>query len=158
MSSLGKQTTALFRRLAALGPLGDEIRPLRESDLPSLSAIQSTSPEAAQWKPEDYLRFDSHIAMRRGMLAGFIVSRQIAEGEREILNLAVRPDFRRKGIAKSLIQADLRRWPGEHFLEVRESNTPARNLYRGLGFREAGVRPGYYEFPPEPGIVMRFFS
>ncbi|HVT93461.1 MAG TPA: GNAT family N-acetyltransferase [Bryobacteraceae bacterium] len=155
MSSFAKQTTSLFRRLKALG---DEIRPLRESDLAFLSAIQSTSPEAAQWKPEDYLRFDAHVAVRRGMLAGFIVSRPIAEGEREILNLAVHPDFRRRGIATSLIEAELRRWPGDHFLEVRESNTPARNLYRGLGFREAGVRPGYYESPPEPGIVMRFFS
>lgn len=144
--------------IGTLIKLRTEIRPARESDLPALTAIQSTAPEAAQWKPADYLRFDSHIAVHAGMLAGFVVSRQIADGEREILNVAVHPEFRRKGIAKTLILGELDRWPGDHFLEVRESNAPARTLYASLGFREVGVRPGYYDFPPEPGIVMRFFS
>jgi ribosomal-protein-alanine N-acetyltransferase len=50
------------------------------------------------------------------------------------------------------------RWPGAHFLEVRESNTGARQLYERLGFEAVGSRPGYYENPPESGIVMRIFS
>jgi len=153
--SIGALQRDLVRSL--LGPPA-EIRRARESDLPALTAIQSTAPEAAQWNAQDYLRFDSHIAIHQGTLAGFLVSRQIVEGEREILNVAVHPDFRRRGIATMLIRADLQRWPGDHFLEVRESNTQARTLYRALGFREVGVRPGYYDSPPEPGIVMRFFS
>ena len=50
------------------------------------------------------------------------------------------------------------RHPGDHFLEVRQSNTAALTLYRTLAFAEVGVRPGYYENPTEPGIVMRFYS
>jgi ribosomal-protein-alanine N-acetyltransferase len=98
------------------------------------------------------------VADENGRVAGFLVSRETVPGEREILNIAVNPEFRRLGVATELIRRELSGHPGEHFLEVRESNGPARNLYQHLGFREVGVRPGYYENPPEPGIVMRFFS
>jgi ribosomal-protein-alanine N-acetyltransferase len=93
-----------------------------------------------------------------GQLAGFVVSRKIAEGEREILNVAVHPKFRRLGVATELLKSELKRSPGAQFLEVRESNTAARQLYEQLGFKVVGARPGYYENPPETGIVMRFFS
>ncbi len=91
-------------------------------------------------------------------MAGFVVSRQVADKEREILNVAVHADFRRRGIATELLRNQMRRWPGTHFLEVRESNFSARRLYERLGFEETGARPGYYENPPETGIVMRVFS
>ncbi len=44
------------------------------------------------------------------------------------------------------------------FLEVRESNIAARNLYKRLGFLEAGRRRDYYPAPPEDAIVMKFHS
>ena len=91
-------------------------------------------------------------------MAGFLVSRAVADKEREILNVAVHPDFRRLRIATELLQAELARWPGAHFLEVRESNAAARRLYEGLGFRSRRRAAGYYENPPETGIVMRIFS
>jgi ribosomal protein S18 acetylase RimI-like enzyme len=47
---------------------------------------------------------------------------------------------------------------GTVFLEVRESNKAARNLYLSLGFQELGRRPEYYETPLEPAIVMKFHS
>ncbi len=128
------------------------------ADLPAMTAIQATSFEAAQWRPEDYFSYDCEVALWHGRLAGFLVSRPIAPREREILNLAVHPDFRRLGIASALIAAQVARWPGALFLEVRESNAPARRLYEKLGFRDAGIRKGYYDAPPEDGIVMRFFS
>jgi ribosomal-protein-alanine N-acetyltransferase len=82
----------------------------------------------------------------------------VDEKEREILNVAVHPDFRRHRVATGLLRAELARWPGAHFLEVRESNLAARRLYDALGFQSVGARPGYYENPPETGIVMRIFS
>jgi ribosomal protein S18 acetylase RimI-like enzyme/glycosyltransferase involved in cell wall biosynthesis len=152
---IGEIQRSLLRQLA-----GEEflIRPVRIEDLPELSAIQATALEAAQWRSEDYLRFDCHVAECGGRIAGFLVSRPIVPGEREILNVAVHPGFRRRGAGSLLIRAEIERWPGNHFLEVRESNTAARNLYKKLGFQDVGVRPGYYESPPEAGIVMRFFS
>jgi ribosomal protein S18 acetylase RimI-like enzyme len=153
--AIGEAQRGLFRELLGTG---SGIRPARAPDLPALREIQGTSPEAAQWQPRDYLTFDCHVAMRAGRLAGFVVSRPIVAGEREILNVAVHADFRRQGVAKELIEAELRRWPGDHFLEVRESNHAARRLYSRLGFRDVGLRPGYYDHPSEPGIVMKLFS
>jgi len=82
----------------------------------------------------------------------------VADKEREILNIAIHPDFRRLHIATELLRAELSRWPGVHFLEVRESNAPARRLYEGLGFQAVGARPAYYDNPIETGIVMRILS
>ncbi len=152
---IGETERHLLRQLAGAEFL---LRPVRPPDLPVLTAIQATALEAAQWRAEDYLRFDCHVAEYDGHIAGFLVSRPIIPGEREILNVAVHPTYRRRGVARALIQAEIERWPGAHFLEVRESNTAARYLYRKLGFHDVGVRPGYYESPPEAGIVMRFFS
>lgn len=134
------------------------LRTADAGDIDQITAIQATAPEASQWLPRDYLTFDCQVAELDGRIAGFLVSRRVADGEREILNVAVHPEFRRLGIAKQLLRAEMARWPGAHFLEVRESNGAARRLYEALGFEVAGSRPGYYENPPEAGIVMRIFS
>jgi ribosomal protein S18 acetylase RimI-like enzyme len=152
---VGARQHALLRELL---PARIHIRAAGTADIEQITAIQATAPEASQWQPRDYLTFQCQVATLDGQIAGFVVSRQVADGEREILNVAVRPDFRRLGIATQLLQAELAGWPGAHFLEVRESNAAARQLYGRLGFKEVGTRPGYYENPPEAGIVMRIFS
>jgi ribosomal protein S18 acetylase RimI-like enzyme len=135
-----------------------EMRRVVPEDIDRIQVIQATAPEASQWTREDYLNYDCHVALVNGAVAGFLVSRRIDETEREILNVAVHPEMRRAGIASELIRAEVRRWPGTHFLEVRESNVPARQLYRRLGFEETGSRPDYYDTPPESAIVMRIHS
>jgi ribosomal-protein-alanine N-acetyltransferase len=120
--------------------------------------IQASAAEASQWQAQDYLAFDCRVAMFEGRIAGFVVSRQVGDREREILNVAVHPDFRRLGIASELLQTEIRGHAGVHFLEVRESNAAARQLYARLGFQVVGARPQYYENPIETGIVMRIFS
>jgi ribosomal-protein-alanine acetyltransferase len=152
---IGERQRTMLRELL---PVRIHIRLAKSSDLDQIRAIQSTATEASQWQPSDYLTFDCHVAYVDGQVKGFLVSRQVAEGEREILNVAVHPDFRRLGIATALLRHEMARCQGSHFLEVRESNTPARSLYERLGFEIVGVRPGYYENPNEPGIVMRIFS
>ena len=47
---------------------------------------------------------------------------------------------------------------GNFYLEVRESNQAARNLYKSMGFQEVNIRPEYYQFPLEAAIVMKFHS
>lgn len=152
---IGARQRALLRDLL---PPRVRIRPARDSDLPELAEIQHTSPESSQWQAQDYLAFDCQIAQADGRIAGFLVSRSVADKEREILNIAVHPDFRRLHIATELLQAEISRWPGAHFLEVRESNAAARRLYEGLGFQAIGERPAYYDNPSETGIVMRILS
>ena len=78
-------------------------------------------------------------------------------GEGQITNIAVHPDCRRKGIARSLITAAIQSAEGLDtvFLEVRESNTPAVSLYESLGFERIGVRKGYYQKPKEDAVLMK---
>lgn len=157
---IGARQRSLLHQLM---PPRIHIRPAEERDLPEISAIQRTAPESSQWEAHDYLAFDCRVACLNAAapnacVAGFLVSRPVADKEREILNIAVHPDFRRLHIATALLQAELARWPGVHFLEVRESNAAARRLYEGLGFQAVGERPAYYENPTETGIVMRILS
>ncbi|MBI4875028.1 MAG: GNAT family N-acetyltransferase [Acidobacteria bacterium] len=134
------------------------LRPGQPRDLERMAQIQSVSPEAAQWKPDRYLPYDTEVAEVGGQVAAFLVSRQTAPGESEILNLAVDPDFRRRGLASALVRSVQRRRPGQLFLEVRESNLAAQDLYGKLGFDRVGRRPKYYENPPEAAVVMRLKS
>jgi ribosomal protein S18 acetylase RimI-like enzyme len=135
-----------------------EIRAATASDLESIIAIQNLAPDASHWEPSDYLQNDCLIATDGGRVIGFLLARQIASGEREILNLAVAPAERRRGVARKLLNAELARIRGAWFLEVRESNLAALALYESTAFQRVGKREAYYYDPLESGIVMRFFS
>jgi [ribosomal protein S18]-alanine N-acetyltransferase len=91
-------------------------------------------------------------------VAGYLIGREVA-GTGEVLNLAVAPEFRRRGIGGALLGAGLvafrRRKVDEVFLEVRESNISAQALYIGHGFRPVGQRASYYRNPREDALVLR---
>jgi len=127
-------------------------------DLAAIAAIQAASPEAANWRPADYLAHRLLVAIGGAGVMGFVAARPVAEGEFEILNLAVGPEFRRQGIARELLEALFQDSHGTFFLEVRESNQAAQMCYKSLGFQSIGRRLGYYEGPSEAAIVMKFHS
>ena len=127
-------------------------------DLPQVAAIQAASPEAAQWDAAGYLLYDFRVSVCGIRVAAFLVSRTLVEGETELLNLAVTPEFRRQGVARKLVKSLLAESPGVVYLEVRESNRAARKFYDHMGFQEVSSRPGYYQDPPEAAIVMKFHS
>lgn len=137
---------------------GVAVRLGKPEDLERIRAIQDLSPEAAHWKVEEYLAYDLAVACCGEQVVGFLVIRAIAYDECEILSVAVHPDFRRRGIARRLIEWGRQRCPGEVFLEVRESNASARYFYESMGFTEIGRRPEYYTDPPEGAVVMKFHS
>ena len=91
-------------------------------------------------------------------VAGYLIGREVA-GSGEVLNLAVAPEYRRRGIGGALLGAGLaafrRRKVDEVFLEVRESNISAQALYAGHGFRPVGQRAAYYRNPREDALVLR---
>lgn len=80
-------------------------------------------------------------------------------GEFYLDNLAVHPDHRRKGVARSLLGALIKfaQEHGGHFLtlEVRPSNGPALALYEALGFTEVGRRKNFYTHPAEDALLLR---
>lgn len=88
-------------------------------------------------------------------IGGYVIF-WVIHGEAHILNIAVSPRYRGRGVAKRLLglMLDLmkRNMVYEVFLEVRVSNTVARGLYAQFGFREAFVRKKYYG--DEDAIVM----
>ena len=134
------------------------LRAAEPADVPAIAAIQAASPDAAQWNPADYLNHDCRVAEVNGRVAGFLVTREVGPGEREILNLAVDPTERHSGVARRLLQDSLANAKGAWFLEVRASNAAAIRLYESVGFHRTGLRKKYYYEPGEDGIVMRFFS
>ena len=79
-------------------------------------------------------------------------------GELHINTIAVRADLRRRGLATALMHyvlADAQREGASRAtLEVRRSNEAAQRLYETLGFRLAGVRPGYYTQPDEDALIL----
>jgi len=96
-------------------------------------------------------------AFTNGLLIGYVGSWKIGE-EAHLTNLAVHPDHRRRGIAKALLEKlmDWARNAGvvSMTLEVRESNEIARNLYRSMGFFDAGRRRRYYSDNGEDAVIM----
>ena len=84
---------------------------------------------------------------------------QFVPPELEILRLGVAPEFRHQGLARKILE-ELESWVTEQngdtlFLEVHETNHPARRLYAGSGFQEVGIRKGYYTNPPGDALLLR---
>jgi ribosomal-protein-alanine N-acetyltransferase len=82
----------------------------------------------------------------------------IVAGEVQIGNFAVAPGFRNRGVAKKMM-SEIFEKAGESdcrtiFLEVRESNTAAMELYKSYGFVTSGKRKDYYANPNENAIIL----
>ena len=94
----------------------------------------------------------------KGGLAGYVVAWFVAD-EGEIANLAVQPGQRRRGVGRALLDAVLTdaasRGTSTLYLEVRESNTAARELYGSRDFVEVGRRKRYYRSPQEDALILR---
>src|SRR5829696_2251160 len=90
-------------------------------------------------------------------IAGYIVARETA-GELHINNVAVRAEYRRRGIGAALLKRVLdearRRKANAAFLEVRSANHAAQTLYEKCGFQAIARRADYYSEPREDAVVM----
>jgi [ribosomal protein S18]-alanine N-acetyltransferase len=118
------------------------------------AAIHATS-FAYPWQEADFEQLfaasgtfaNGAIEAKEEHLAGFVLSR-VAVGEAEILTIAVAPQWRRSGIATSLLAPHLSRLAATQvnrlFLEVDVENTAARALYAKFGFEKVGERKAYY--------------
>ncbi len=89
-----------------------------------------------------------YIAEFNGTIAGFAVVWNVG-GDIQLNNLAVKKDYRRKGIARKLVEHISERInskiEGRIILEVREKNITARSFYQAIGFLENGLRKNYYQ-------------
>lgn len=98
------------------------------------------------------------VALEGETVAGYIGSQTVLD-ETDMMNVAVHPDYRRKGIAEALVtelvKALKERGSRCLTLEVRASNDPAKLLYGKLGFAQIGRRPNYYRNPREDALILR---
>ena len=98
------------------------------------------------------------VAMEEDKVAGYVGSQTVID-ESDMMNVAVHPDHRRKGIAEALVvelvEALKKRESHCLTLEVRASNEPAKALYEKLGFAQVGLRKNYYRNPKEDALILR---
>ncbi|MCO6429996.1 MAG: ribosomal protein S18-alanine N-acetyltransferase [Deltaproteobacteria bacterium] len=108
---------------------------------------------------QEFANQHSHIfgARVEGQLVGFLVCHCLAD-EAHILKFGVLPQYRRKGIGRSILchvirdlHANTAKWVT---LEVRRSNHVAQSLYHSVGFTEVGIRERYYSDDGEDALVM----
>ena len=98
------------------------------------------------------------VAVEGDDVIGYVGSQTVL-GWSDMMNVAVHPDHRRRGVGEKLVIALEEALKAQEStcltLEVRASNDPARTLYEKLGFVEVGRRKNYYRNPKEDALIMR---
>lgn len=140
------------------------VEELNESDLDQLVDLEKLCFDY-HWTREQFL-----LGLERGAylvlgirgnncLNGYIAFSIIVD-EMEVLNLAVHPDFRRKGYAKQLLSRAFsicrHRNVAKSFLDVKISNVSAIDLYQKFGYLQIGVRQKYYPDTKEDALLFRY--
>jgi len=138
------------------------IREMRESDLEHVLALEKKI-FPSPWT-RDFFIFEMEaegsinlVLDLSGVVIGYICAGLYGK-ELHITNMAVEPSLRRRGFASILLLECIRKGIGKSArwltLEVRENNLGAREFYKYFGFREIGMRIGYYEDTAENAILM----
>ena len=98
------------------------------------------------------------VAVENDRVVGYVGSQTVLD-EADMMNVAVSPDARQKGVGNALVTALADRLKANAVrcltLEVRASNEPAKALYQKLGFIQVGRRPNYYRNPREDALILR---
>lgn len=147
--------------LVTLGMM--HIKVMQDSHIPQVFNIEKVC-FSNPWSEADLRRQleleTSHflVALSDEKVTGYM-GLQIFSGEGYVTNVAVLPEYRKQGIARALIEEQLKNEMDFITLEVRESNTPAIHLYTKMGFENVGIRPNFYENPKENAVLMtRYFA
>lgn len=134
------------------------VEKMNESHLDDVAEIENAC-FAHPWNRTDLeaqLSLDtSHfiVASLNGRAVGYM-GLQIFSGEGYVTNVAVLPEYRRQGIAETLIAAQMKNDMRFITLEVRKSNAAAIALYEKSGFENVGIRPKFYTDPTEDAVIM----
>lgn len=145
-------------------PLAVRIRAMTPGDADTVAAIEAQS-FSDPWPRNAFtmLMRRAHARLRvavdyQDVPVGYCVM-LVAVDEREVANICVDARVRGAGVAGRLLDEALAAADAEEavavYLEVRESNEPARRLYETRGFRMVGRRRGYYQHPAEDALVLR---
>lgn len=139
------------------------IREMKVEDVPQIAAIERLC-FSAPWNENMIISsWESRlscwlVAEIDGCVAGYVGSEAVLDSA-DMMNIAVAPEYRKRGIAEALIKT-LEEYLQKRdilflLLEVRVSNMPAIALYNKLGFDQVGHRPRYYTNPREDALILR---
>jgi len=139
-----------------------QIRPMTRNDCEQVAAIEAAS-FSMPWSLRAFTdtvgkeNFRYFVAEDAGEILGYCGFLFVLD-EAEIPNVCVKASARQHGVGKQMMKVLLEEAKNLGismlFLEVRESNTAARTLYRSLGFEEDGIRKNFYEQPVENAVLM----
>jgi ribosomal-protein-alanine N-acetyltransferase len=139
-----------------------QIRPMTKEDCTQVAAIEAAS-FSVPWSLNAFTEtvekenFRYFVAEEEGEILGYCGFLFVLD-EAEIPNVCVKASARKRGIGSQmmsvLIEEAKKLGMAVLYLEVRESNTPARTLYKSLGFEENGIRKKFYEHPVEHAVLM----
>jgi ribosomal-protein-alanine N-acetyltransferase len=141
------------------------VRPMQPADIPAVREIDRES-FPNPW-PENTYRYEllenraSHLLViqsREGSEIVGVGGYWLVVDEAHISTFAVRPEWRNRGVGSILLAGILRQAAGlgaaSAMLEVRAGNLAAQTLYRKFGFRDVGIRKGYYKDNGEDALLM----
>lgn len=142
---------------------GAEVRAMRAEDVDAVVAIE-TEAFSSPWRRETFLELIGRrnlelLVIEHGSegIVGYAVLWCILD-QGELANLAIKPAMRGKGLGTRLLGrvVEVAREQGVEtmYLEVRESNAAALELYRRFGFSQVGLRRGYYDHPKEDARIL----
>jgi len=148
-----------------------QFRQMTAEDIKAVLEIErecALSPWSFEGYKDELSRNDSKLIIAENKsgnvyeIVGFAAVRLITSAkEGEILNIAVRPDFRKQGVGTFLlkeIEGSLKRNRIERiWLEVRKSNPAAQHFYLRNGFEFSGERKNFYTNPPEDALLMKLY-
>jgi [ribosomal protein S18]-alanine N-acetyltransferase len=151
----------MARSRPAKAPPRVRIRAMRSHDVPQIVTIENAI-SGIPW-PRHMLLAElgrsgtiDLVAVEGAEIAGYLLASRYADVW-HVLNVAVKPGFRRRGIGRDLIHGMFATAGDDNLgctLEVRVSNEAAIALYHQLGFVDHGVRPGYYSDNGEDALIM----
>ena len=140
-----------------------QIRIMNENDAVEVAKISILS-FSLPWSTESYIQEIKNpvalylVAVINNNIVGFIGTWNVLD-ESHITNVAVHPDFRKQKIGSLLLENLINTCEKQHNtssfdLEVRANNIPAQKLYSKFGFKNNGIRKGYYTDNKEDAILM----
>lgn len=139
------------------------IRKMKASDVTAIAELEKrcfSDPWSADSIASELVNPLSYwlVAEMDGQVAGYVGSQSVLDAA-DMMNIAVSPEYRRRGVAKALVN-ELTAYLSKNnvialLLEVRVSNEPAITLYEKMGFQQVGRRPNYYRNPREDALILR---
>ena len=127
--------------------------------IPAISTMEERCFAGEAWPEEIITRFRERfiVALEGDDLLGYAALSSILD-EGNLDNIAVAPEYRRRGVGEALLQEIIRRSREQAlsllYLEVRAGNEPAIALYKKHGFVPVGRRKNYYGSPVEDALLM----